>query len=162
MNAEALAQYFHETYEEFAPHYGYKTREASAKPWAQVPEQNKRLMIATCEAVLSRLAAKFATLDASGKVLRHHEDLTEIARWHRQNPERSVAIVRIDEEARVPLTEAEISLALVQACVGCGAVTASINTYKDGWRSATNHDGAHALLCPECQDDGTGREIVGG
>lgn len=50
--AEALARRFHETYERLAPDYGYKTREASAKPWAEVPEQNKSLMIAVCAELL--------------------------------------------------------------------------------------------------------------
>ena len=44
--AEEIARAFHETYENFAPNYGYKTREASAVPWAEVPERNKALMIA--------------------------------------------------------------------------------------------------------------------
>lgn len=53
--AEQLAQYFHETYEALAPQFGYKTREASAKPWSEVPEQNKNLMIMVCAQVLVRL-----------------------------------------------------------------------------------------------------------
>jgi hypothetical protein len=55
MKAEELAQFFHETYEHLAPSFGYKTREASAKPWAEVPEQNKNLMIAVCREVLEKL-----------------------------------------------------------------------------------------------------------
>lgn len=51
--AEALAQRFHETYERLAPSFGYETREASAKPWADVPDQNKRLMIAVCGEILT-------------------------------------------------------------------------------------------------------------
>lgn len=43
--AEFVAQKFHERYEELAPEHGYKTREASAKPWAEVPLQNRMLMI---------------------------------------------------------------------------------------------------------------------
>lgn len=54
--AERLAQRFHEVYEELAPTYGYETREASRKPWAQVPEKNRRLMIAVCEVLLAELA----------------------------------------------------------------------------------------------------------
>jgi hypothetical protein len=42
-----VAKAFHETYEALAPEFGYRTREASAKPWAEVPVQNKALMIAT-------------------------------------------------------------------------------------------------------------------
>jgi hypothetical protein len=52
---EQLAQLFHETYERLAPSHGYETREASAKPWADVPESNKALMIATCREVLTAL-----------------------------------------------------------------------------------------------------------
>lgn len=49
--AEQIAARFHETYERLAPSFSYKTREASAKPWADVPEQNKRLMIAVAREV---------------------------------------------------------------------------------------------------------------
>lgn len=48
MTPEQLAQLFHETYERLAPDFGYKTREASAVPWSEVPPANKRLMIAVC------------------------------------------------------------------------------------------------------------------
>jgi len=51
--AEYLASLFHQYYEELAPEFGYKTREESAKPWADVPEQNKRLMIAVAEELLN-------------------------------------------------------------------------------------------------------------
>lgn len=52
MNAEQLAQQFHEAYERLAPSFGYETREASAKPWAEVPENNRNLMIAVCQELL--------------------------------------------------------------------------------------------------------------
>jgi hypothetical protein len=52
-DAIGLARQFHETYERLAPSFGYETREASAKPWADVPDQNKQLMIAVCEEILS-------------------------------------------------------------------------------------------------------------
>lgn len=42
---ETLAEKFHETYERLAPHYDYKTRVASAVPWADVPDTNKALMV---------------------------------------------------------------------------------------------------------------------
>lgn len=50
--AEALAQRFHETYERLAPIFSYTTREASAKPWAEVPENNRELMTAVCAEIL--------------------------------------------------------------------------------------------------------------
>ena len=57
MDAETLARYFHETYERLAPAYGYTTRQATAVPWEQIPELNKRLMIAVCEEILALLRA---------------------------------------------------------------------------------------------------------
>jgi hypothetical protein len=50
--AERIAQAFHESYERLAPDHGYETREASAKPWEDVPEQNKGLMVAVIEELL--------------------------------------------------------------------------------------------------------------
>ena len=55
-NPEALAKKFHETYELLAPNYGYETRKESAKPWDEVPEQNKRLMIAVCGQIITYIA----------------------------------------------------------------------------------------------------------
>jgi hypothetical protein len=55
MTAEELARLFHETYERLAPEYQYETREDSAVPWDEVPEDNKALMIATCTEVLRKL-----------------------------------------------------------------------------------------------------------
>ncbi len=55
MDAEQLARLFHETYEKLAPEFSYKTREASAKPWSDVPENNKKLMIAVARQILEVL-----------------------------------------------------------------------------------------------------------
>lgn len=52
--AEEIAQRFHEAYEEMAPLHGYETRESSRKPWSEVPENNKSLMIAVVERLLER------------------------------------------------------------------------------------------------------------
>ncbi|MFD5107113.1 hypothetical protein [Streptomyces cinereoruber] len=52
--AERIAQRFHEAYEELAPSHGYETREASRKPWADVPEQNKGLMVAVVGRLLEQ------------------------------------------------------------------------------------------------------------
>ena len=52
--AEQIAQEFHESYERQALDHGYRTREASAKPWADVPPQNKQLMIAVVQDLLDR------------------------------------------------------------------------------------------------------------
>lgn len=45
-DAAAVAQKFHEAYERLAPAFGYETRKESAKPWAEVPAQNRELMTA--------------------------------------------------------------------------------------------------------------------
>ncbi|MFI9598934.1 hypothetical protein ACIHCX_03465 [Streptomyces sp. NPDC052043] len=51
-SAEAIARRFHETYEQLAPDHDYETREASRKPWSDVPDQNKNLMIAVVAKLL--------------------------------------------------------------------------------------------------------------
>lgn len=52
IEADQLARLFHETYERLAPTFGYETRKASAVPWDDVPDQNKRLMVAVASEVL--------------------------------------------------------------------------------------------------------------
>lgn len=52
--AESVARAFHEAYEELAPAYGYETREASARPWEDVPTTNRALMIATVSRLIER------------------------------------------------------------------------------------------------------------
>lgn len=49
--ADLIAAAFHFAYEDLAPEFGYATREASRKPWGEVPEQNRDLM----RAVVQRL-----------------------------------------------------------------------------------------------------------
>lgn len=49
--SEQLARLFHETYERLAPSFGYVTRKDSAVPWEQVPDRNKRLMIAVADII---------------------------------------------------------------------------------------------------------------
>jgi len=51
-DAEILAMRFHEHYEALAAKFGYQTRVESRKPWLQVPEQNRNLMIATCARII--------------------------------------------------------------------------------------------------------------
>ena len=53
-DSENIAKAFHETYERLAPSFGYKTREASAVPWDQVPEQNRNLMTAVVADLVER------------------------------------------------------------------------------------------------------------
>lgn len=52
IEAEAIARAFHEAYERLAPGHGYETREASAVPWEDVPQENRALMIATVTSLL--------------------------------------------------------------------------------------------------------------
>lgn len=52
--AEMIAKAFHEAYERLAPSHGYETREASAKPWAEVPPENKGLMIDVVKSLLDQ------------------------------------------------------------------------------------------------------------
>lgn len=66
--AEQMARTFHEVYERLAPEYGYKTREESAKPWDEVPEANRRLMIATCTEVLRILSESAPPVDVRNDV----------------------------------------------------------------------------------------------
>lgn len=58
LNPEALARKFHETYERLAPSFGYETREQSAKPWEEGPQQNKDLMTAVCKQIIVYMAAQ--------------------------------------------------------------------------------------------------------
>jgi hypothetical protein len=54
MEAEEIAQEFHEAYERLAPDFDYETRTESAKSWKEVPETNKELMVATVQDLLDR------------------------------------------------------------------------------------------------------------
>lgn len=51
---EEIAQAFHETYERLAGEFNYTTRKASAVPWADVPENNKNLMVAVVAELLDK------------------------------------------------------------------------------------------------------------
>lgn len=50
--AEALARYFHETYESLAPEHGWETQPRSRKQWDEVPVENRSLMVAVAKEVL--------------------------------------------------------------------------------------------------------------
>lgn len=55
---ESVARLFHRNYENLAPEFGYATRPESAVAWADVPEQNRALMIATVGQTLRDLRDK--------------------------------------------------------------------------------------------------------
>lgn len=44
-DAEIIAREFHEQYEWTAPMYGWKTQQASAVGWDELPENQRRLMV---------------------------------------------------------------------------------------------------------------------
>ena len=58
---ERIARMFHEAYERLAPSFAYETREASAMPWAEVPENNRRLMTAVVVEISDALVGEVAT-----------------------------------------------------------------------------------------------------
>jgi hypothetical protein len=78
---------FHEAYERLAPSFGYETRRESAKPWTEVPEQNRRLMTAVAGEVLAALQS-LATRDREDAALADLPAMTTLANlirrsaWH--------------------------------------------------------------------------------
>lgn len=52
--AEEIAKSFHESYEQQASNFNYKTRVATSKPWDAIPENNKKLMIAVVQDLLDK------------------------------------------------------------------------------------------------------------
>ena len=83
-----IAQAFHEVYERAAEGFGYKTRDESAVPWADVPENNKALMIATVRGVLieRRMVVKGGPLvQELGDARTEADRLREtVARWEQR------------------------------------------------------------------------------
>ncbi len=87
-DAETIARRFHETYERLAPDFGYRTREASAKPWDDIPPHSRALMIHTAMEVRNWLTD--ATLDGLRTwtpILAEVSDERErqVAKWGEQN-----------------------------------------------------------------------------
>ena len=50
---EFIARAFHEAYEELAPSFDYETRKKSRVDWVNVPENNRKLMVATVKKLLN-------------------------------------------------------------------------------------------------------------
>ena len=50
---EKAAKFFHDRYEELAPHYGWKTQEQSRVEWEDLPENQKDLMTHVVGLVMS-------------------------------------------------------------------------------------------------------------
>lgn len=59
MNAEQLAQFFHETYNRLAPEFGHRKRQAKAKPWTELSEPNKNLLTAVAREMLFVLDSEY-------------------------------------------------------------------------------------------------------
>ncbi len=54
-DALELAKAFHNAYEEMAPAFDYKTKTESAGAWDGIPENNQKLMIATCARIMMNI-----------------------------------------------------------------------------------------------------------
>ena len=70
-SAEALAKWFHDTHEALAPEYGYETRAETRVPWAELPENNRSLMVA--------VASKF--IEEYGPLLSVSRAVWDAASW---------------------------------------------------------------------------------
>lgn len=51
-DAEVIAEAFHHHYEALAPSFDYETRPDSAVAWENVPEPNRKLMVAVVELLI--------------------------------------------------------------------------------------------------------------
>ena len=106
---EALAQRFHEAYERLAPSFGYETREASAKPWGDVPERNRSLMIAVCAEIADSVTAERD--NALAEVARRQGDLDHFVARFDDEVQYRVAVQgdRDALAARLERAEAEVA-----------------------------------------------------
>lgn len=55
MDAEQLARFFHETYARLAPEFGRKASQIPSKPWTEVREPHKSLLVAVAREILFTL-----------------------------------------------------------------------------------------------------------
>jgi hypothetical protein len=95
---ETTARRFHEAYERLAPSFGYETRRESAVPWEDVPEANRRLMIA----VASEVMGSGSQAVAGDRV---RTALHRIANWQTHGPLQQRDAVAMADLARAALTE---------------------------------------------------------
>jgi len=102
---ERTARQFHEAYERLAPLFGYKTREASAKPWEEVPEQNRDLMRAVCAEVLASLPDEPTQPSAA---------LLEVVRHFTRHHGEHCACIGCESLASLPQEPTQPSTALVE------------------------------------------------
>lgn len=83
LDHERFARAFHETYERLAPSFSYQTREDSRKPWSDVPQNNKNLMVAVCAEVIDDLTDKLQRAEQAialaAETIAHNEKALERA-----------------------------------------------------------------------------------
>lgn len=72
-----IARAFHEAYERLAPTFGYRTRDASAVPWEDVPEDNKNLMRATVRVLHENGTLRETTADRVSVLSPEHQQQEE-------------------------------------------------------------------------------------
>tara|TARA_R110002126_G_scaffold36851_1_gene111735 strand:+ start:3864 stop:4346 length:483 start_codon:yes stop_codon:yes gene_type:complete len=71
-SVDELAEKFHECYERLAPQFNYETTQASRTDWANVPENNKKLMRAVCKEVVADTITQLkATNKAQANEIKH-------------------------------------------------------------------------------------------
>jgi len=77
MTPEELARLYHRSYEDLAPEFNYKTKNESKKPWEEVPENNRQLMIAAARRVLRQMEAQRRVIDCASEchLMDEHEQL---------------------------------------------------------------------------------------
>ena len=130
VGADVIANHFHDTYERLAPEFGYDTRPGSAVVWADVPEANRNLMIATVRVVLAGqltlLDAAVAERDRYRETLEHMGDLNM-------------------EDAHLALTLAYLALTDPAGGDGC---TCRRTTYDEAYH-VLHQAGCPALTDPE-------------
>lgn len=132
-SAERWARMFHDAYELAAPLFGYETREASRKPWEQVPENNRALMTAVAGHVGALIVAE-ATAQQAAEFARLREAVTEAQGWlERSDSEQNVHQFRhgmlllraalAAAAATRPRRVERVSLIRAQQAAGGGPVT---------------------------------------
>lgn len=100
LTAEQIARLFHETYERLAPKYGYKTRKASRVPWEEVPEANKRLMVAVAREVYYEIAYLIGERveEMASEVVDYGDDENACNEWLRIFDHVSEVATNLDDE----------------------------------------------------------------
>lgn len=134
-SAERWAQMFHDAYELAAPLFGYETREASRKPWSEVPEANRALMTAVAGhvgAVIEREAA------AEAEALR-----AALEGLVRKMAAHSGSCCTFDDDGTVRVTRESCKCGPVER-----AAHEAIDWYGTTWKRGTRPTGSGATPAP--------------